>query len=401
MNKLIKISVLIFLFGCEGFWGTKTDTDFLGTPVFQVRPVSYVPIEPGIDGLTTPTDVVAGLDQLIYVVDSGTSEVIAYDYAMVEIGRRRIQGAKKVAQNRKLQLAVLGQVTIDVQGVDYNLDAIYFLNLDPMNSGRDYGLNLPDSIQFIDTLIYPLDFEKTVSLSKGKDLLEAVRLNDITFMANDEFYVSRSGPVNDLSQQVIPDDAVLIFDANRVFRSGINITTVEFGVQRDYFKYPFALTTNLQPPQIPELNQAYDFIFTSLDPNTAIGVQLVNFISGNDVVAYVIQDLPVGDTSKADGFLYEPFRFKQPRGLTFAGDGTNYIWVTDVGTDSVYLFTLNGLEGIQPPPGSSSDKNINVSFGGPAIFGRPESIAYVLNIIYVADADRGRIRRFKLTTDFD
>ena len=118
-------------------------------------------------------------------------------------------------------------------------------------------------------------------------------------------------------------------------------------------------------------------------------------------MAYVVIDLPVGDTSKADGFLYTPFRFKQPRGLAFSGDGTNYLWVTDVATDSVYLFSNTGLEGVQPPPGATTKKNINVSFGGPAVFGRPESIAYVDKIIYVADSERGRVIRFKLTSDFD
>ena len=400
MNKGILILIFLSFISCDGFFGTKTDSSFLGVPDFQVRPVSYVPIEPGIQGLNTPTDVLAGQDQLIYVVDSGTSEVIAYDYAMVEVGRRFIQGAKKVAQNRKLELAVIGQVTLEISNVEYNLDAIYILNQKPQGTGF-YGLNLPDEDQFLDTLIYPFDFEKTVGISKGKDLLEQVRINDVAFMANGEFYVSRSGPVNELSQQIIPDDAVLIFDDKYKFRSGINISTVEFGIQRDYFKFPFALTTEVQPPQIPDLNQSYNFIFTSLDPGTAIKTQLIEFIATGDEVAYRVRDLPVGDTSKADGFLYEPFRFKEPRGLTFAGDGTNYIWITDVKSDSVYLFTTTGLEGVQPPPGSSTTKNINVSFGGPGVFGRPVSVAYVDRIIYIADADRGRVLRFKLTTDFD
>jgi hypothetical protein len=400
MSKFILGIVSLIFFSCDGFFGTKTDSSFLGTPDFQVRPVSYVPIEPGIQGLVTPTDVLAGLDQLIYVVDSGTSELIAYDYGMVEVGRRKIQGAKKVAQNRKLEMAVLGQVTLNIDNIQYDLDAIYILNLSPKGSGS-YGLNLPDSIQFLDTLIYPFDFEKTVSLSKGKDLLEQVRINDIAFMSNGEFYVTRSGPINALSQQIIPDDAVLIFSSKYKFKSGINISTVEFGIQRDYFKFPFSLTTNAQPPQIIELTQSYNFYFTSLDPNTALGVQSIRFISTDNEIAYVVEEFPVGDTTKADGFLYTPFRFKEPRGLTFAGDETNYIWVTDVGTDSVYLFSNTGLEGAQPPPGSTSKKNINVSFGGPGVFGRPESIAYVNKIIYIADSERGRVIRFMLTTDFD
>ncbi len=400
MNRSPLYLLLFLLISCEGFFGTKTDPSFLGTPEFQLRPVSYVPIEPGIPGLVRPTDVVAGLDQLIYVVDSGTSEIIAYDYAMVEVGRRMIPGAKKLAQNRALELAVLGVVDIEVGGIEYTLDAIYILNQTPATSGT-YGLDLPDSIQFIDTLIYPLDFEKTVGLSKGKDLLEQVRLNDVAFMANGEFYVTRTGPVNDLAQQIIPDDAVLIFNSDFTFRSGINISTVEFGIQRDYFKVPFALITNVQPPQIPELPQSYSFFFSSLDDETALKVQAVRFVSTGDEVAYSIVNFPVGDTTQADGFLYEPFRFSAPRGLTIAGDGTNYVWVSDVQSDSVYLFSFTGLEGIEPPPGASSDKNINVSFGGPGLFGRPESVAYVDNILYVADSERGRIVRFKLTTDFD
>mgnify|MGYP000459602327 CR=1 FL=1 len=46
---------------------------------------------------------------------------------------------------------------------------------------------------------------------------------------------------------------------------------------------------------------------------------------------------------------------------TFTTDGTNYILVTDAGTDSLYLFQSNGNEGVNPPVGSSEVKTIKLN----------------------------------------
>jgi len=88
MKGLIIILFLatVMLSSCEGFFGKKTDLTFIDAPVFQARDVAYVPIQPIIDGFFEPTDVIAGFDELIYVVDAGSQEIIAFDQSGREQG---------------------------------------------------------------------------------------------------------------------------------------------------------------------------------------------------------------------------------------------------------------------------------------------------------------------------
>ncbi len=62
--------------------------------------------------------------------------------------------------------------------------------------------------------------------------------------------------------------------------------------------------------------------------------------------------------------LYTANRFSTPTGLAFAADGTNYLFVTDAGKDSVFVFNNAGVEGVAPPPGARDPKPVRVSFGG-------------------------------------
>jgi hypothetical protein len=404
MNKfssiLFAFALALVLNACQSMFGEKTNSDFLGTPDFQIRPVAYVPILPSLEGFGNPVDIITGYDQLIYVVDSASSEVIAYDFSLIEIGRRVIPGAKAIAQGRDLKLFILGVKDTIVAGVDYSLNAIYKLNLNP-NGDADYdGIN-GASIEKIIT--HP--FYLTSSLGKGKVLLEQVQFNDIAIMANGEYYVSRQGPINELNQFGGPDDAIVIFNSQDRFISAINVATAVSGNRADFFKRPFGITTLNQPPQRFQETQNYDFIFTSNDANTVLKTQVIDFISSENQVGYIGIELPVGDTSRADGFLYSPNRFTAPKHPVITGDGTNYLIIPDAQRDSIYLFTLTGLEGVQAPPGSSFKKNINVSFGGKGTglsqFNRPMAVAYIDKILFVADAGNGRILRFQLTTDFD
>ena len=75
----------------------------------------------------------------------------------------------------------------------------------------------------------------------------------------------------------------------------------------------------------------------------------------------------------------------------------------DAEKDSLYQFTANGLEGVEPPPASGQTKFIKTSFGGTGIgaaqFNEPAAVAYNNRILYVADNGNSRLLRFKLTLD--
>jgi hypothetical protein len=82
--------------------------------------------------------------------------------------------------------------------------------------------------------------------------------------------------------------------------------------------------------------------------------------------------------------------------------------VVDSGTDSLYIFTNQGFEGVNPPANSIFKKQVIVSFGGPGIdgtssgpfsFNDPSGVCYDRKMVYVADKNNNRICRYKLSVD--
>jgi hypothetical protein len=188
------------------------------------------------------------------------------------------------------------------------------------------------------------------------------------------------------------------------FISTVSVNT-SLGILSDYFDTPFGIVGKCQPPQSPFLSTEEDFVFTSLSASTQLKVQYIDVISNDAGTDYFVSQLEVGDTSKADRFLYTPGRFGAPTDVAYSGDGTNYIFVVDREKDSLYQFTNTGLEGVKAPAGSGTNKNILVSLGGTGVglsqFNEPTAVAYYDRIVYVADAGNRRVLRFKLTTDFN
>ena len=89
MKKYTQFSLIAGLFllvGCEGFFGKKTSTDFIEIPEYLAREVAYVPVEPALNRFQSPVDIIAGYDELIYVVDDATEEIISLDESGRELG---------------------------------------------------------------------------------------------------------------------------------------------------------------------------------------------------------------------------------------------------------------------------------------------------------------------------
>jgi hypothetical protein len=369
---------------CEDYLGEETDLSFIEVPQTTFREVAYVPVQPILNQFSSPSDIIAGFDELIYVVDSATQEVIALDESGRELGRKFVQGARAIAQDRRLDLLVIGSVNdaANVRSCIYRFD---------LSSNNGYGLQYAVAT---DTVIHPYYFRNN---PLSQDLL--VNFNRITILSDNSYYVSRSGPNN---SGLTPDDAILLFDDNDRFITPITISNQSGAQFNDYFKKPFGITSLAKPPQI-SVDQRNDFVYTSLDPNGVLKVQYIQNLSSIDGSAYLPKTDWSADTALADNFINEPFRFKQPVGVEFTGDGSNYIFVVDRASDSLYQFTSNGLEGVQPPPASGRTKYVNTSFGGtgigPTQFNSPSAVAYKDEILYVADQGNGRILRFKLTLD--
>jgi len=388
------IVMLIFtLSGCDNFFGKKTNLDFIPVPNYSNKPVAYVPLQPDIKGLQYPTDVIVGWDQLIYVADAGAQRIYCYDLADDPMSSFYVPGLASVAQDRHLNLLAIGTIDTIINTKKFTLPAIYRINLD---NPQGYGLQ---NAVIIHKTVHPFYFT-----SGFNDLDTQTRFVHIGVMGDNGYYVTRTGPSNSLTQFGGPDDAVIQFSATDSFETPIYVTTPS-GEYTNYFQKPSGIATYAQPPQSTSINTSGNFIFTSVKPGFPLEVQEINQTTNMNGVFYTLNYFPVGDTSKASGFLYTPNKFVQPTAVTMAGDGTNYIWVVDAYKDSLYQFNGQGYEGVNPPAGYNSTKNIKVSFGGQGSdlshFDHPMGVAYYNKIVYVADAGNGRILRFELTTDIN
>ncbi len=412
----LTVASLLTLTSCENYFGNKTDLDFIDKPVFQNRNIAYVPILPVLDGFANPTDVIAGFDELIYVADAATEEVISLDQSGREIGRIGVPGVTSIAQDRKLDLLAVGTydtlltvsiphptIPDSIQVLDslFNLSCIYRI---VQRSALSLDLNSADVRLVVRN---PYFRKSTFSLSDVDR-----RFTSIAVLSDNSYYAT----FDDLYDT---DDAVFTFASKEFglstglpfedddFLSPINVS-VNGELRLDYFKDPSSITTLVQPPQQFFMATQRDFIFTSKSPNTTLKVQYIELQEGPDGAAYEVRDFITGDTILAEGFLYTPNRFQQPSDVTFTGDGSNYLFVVDEILDSLYQFTNTGLEGIKPPAAAADQQYIRASFGGSDPTGKevgqfsgPSGVAYLDEILYLADAGNGRLLRFKLTLDFE
>lgn len=405
VRYIILLPVLFFISSCEKYLGEKTDLDFIEIPDYNAtRQVAYVPILPVLDGFERPVDICTGFDQLFYIVDEAAEEVICMDEAGNILGSKFIPGARAVAQDRKFDLLVIGKSdTTLIQGgtsVTRTFSTIYRLR---MIGGTGY--NISDA-RIINKIVHPFYFKSTAG---STDEINNVRFNKIAVIGNNTspeenngFYVTRKG-IN-VTGVLGPDDAIVYFNNQDQFVSTVMVSTPTEGVRNDFFADPMGITTFTQPPQI-NARGGRNFIYTSIDPDNGTKLTLIEYFETEFGSYYSPRQLASGDTSKAEGFINSPNKFGAPTGVTVAGDASQYIFVTDTLTDSLYQFTFTGYEGVQPPAATGITKFQKASFGGPGIgvdkFNNPTSVAYYNEIIYVTDADNGRILRFKLTTDFD
>jgi hypothetical protein len=397
MKRIASLSLLlsglsILFWGCSDFLGKKTDLDFIEIPQYQRNSEAYIPILPAWSGFVNPTDVLAGYDDLVYVVDSGTSEIQAFDVAGRLLHRMRLPGVKAVAQTRMLEILAIGQVTLPIGPVD----AIF--RIDP-KLGSSYRIS---EEKITDTIVHPLYFKTALATNDIQ-----VKLNDIAVRFDNSFYVTRSGPTNNPNQFGGPDNSILLFDNAGKFVGPLNVNTIE-GSIRNFFATPFGITTFVRPPTPPSIvvPQSNDFFTSVVDPTVLIKVQNITSVLGEDGVIYSANtQFIAGDTSRADGFLTTPNKFKRPVGITTYNDRQDFIIVSDTETDSVYVFGRNGLEGIPPLPSSNSTKHINVSFGGvgqgPKNFIDPTAVAIVGRLLYVCDKGNKRIMRYQLSRDLN
>ncbi len=388
--------------GCDVLLGTKKDP--VVDDVFQqgnIDPTStisnlgYVPINP-VWYFNQPTDVYVGYDEMVYVTDADGLHIL--DQKGTKYKTIPILNATDVTQDRRLLTYVVGRinypVTIGTTTQIKNLPAIYIIKNAPTNNH-----------QIIDTLIHPFcDITRASIPFRPED--EQVSFTGIATLHDNTFYVSRTGNLNTGTGFPAPDNAILVF--NKDFQNTNYINELD------------PINTNLRsavkvsgiagfaaPPQLVSgINISKDFILTQKSATEAeYAVLWIKRIDDVDLGTSYTENasLLTQDTSKADRFLYQSFRFAQPEDICIAPDASGYIFVVDSGKDSLFIFNQAGYEGVNKPANSNFRKQVLASFGGlgngPKQFNNPSGVAYFKKMVYVADKDNNRVCRFKLSTD--
>ena len=403
---------------CDDLLGTKQDdiTDEIfeegrQDPRTVVDEIAYAAL-PFWSDFDEPTDIIVGYDELVYVTDAVGLHVLdrsgkKYDTFEIE------GGATAVTQDRLLNVYVIAKFDTVITAVNdtthWHLPAVYKLR----------NANVTNEVQVVDKLVHPfMDNSRPNTQTQQfrldrtrADNEEMVELTGITILSNNDIYVSRKGPRNRTGEGMAPDNTVLLFTEgsdgkmtnttqirslnpnNPSFLSGISINDI---------------TSLIGPPQRENISDDLSFIIAQGNPDIDIPFRVlwVNVEMTIDGPEYNPNStLLTKDTTRAESFMYDQYKFTNPTGLAYSADANGYVFIVDAGSDSLFMFQSNGFEGVTPPAGSSAKKAINVSFGGtgsgPRQFNQPMGVAYFDQIVYVADMGNNRISRFKLTSDFE
>jgi hypothetical protein len=397
--------------GCDTLFGSKTNEtteeifDAGRNEPGLINEAEYVALFPFFsqagDGgtLQAPQDVFVGYDEFIYVVDARGLHVL--DQA--GRGARFIAidgGGTSVVQDRRLHVYVTAQRDTLLEGRTWNLPVVLHY--------ADISVGTP---RLVDILWHPFDDDsRKFNLPDPRDTDEEVEFTGVAVLANNNIYVSRRGPVNDRTSVILAHNTILEFDRDGVNTQAIvALNPTRASVRSALF--PADVLTFTQPPQRERFSDAKHFIVAQNGPGgTSLQFAVLSILAvvTSDGIEYR-PDTPrltiSTNPDRGDGFLYDDFKFDRPSDLAFAADASNYWFVLDAGKDSLFVFTNAGVEGVAPPPGSTSTKPVIVSFGGTGDgalqFRNPNGVAYFDRVVYVADTGNSRISRFKLNTDFE
>lgn len=380
-----------------------------------ISEVEYVPLFPFFsqsgDGaqLDAPKDIYVGYDELIYVVDNRGLHILdtsGRSAAFIAING----GGTSVIQDRRLNVYVTARRDTVVNGRSWNLPVV--IRYSELTSGTP---------RIADIIWHPFDDDsRRFNRPDPIETDEEVSFTGVGVLYDNHIYVSRRGPINERSSVILPHNTIMEFDTEGVnIQSLVSLHPSQASLRS--VVYPADVITYVHPPQrsffeqsrhliIAQSSALNDVVSGGLPPISPLRYSTLSIkvVTTSDGVEYqpdtqMLQT--AANPARGDGFLYDEFKFVNPTDLTMAADGSNFLFVLDGGSDSLYVFTGQGIEGVTPPPGSTSSKPIVVSFGGSGDgakqFDRPQGVAYFRKIVYVADTGNNRISRFRLNTDFE
>lgn len=316
----------------------------------------YVQLNPSWEGFNKPQAIIIGREPFIYIADTYNDRIVMMNLNGNILGTRHIKRPVALAEDYKLNLIVCAQYDTVVNGQTQTFSAVFKIDL--VSAQHQIGTA-----------------PATMLLPRPVDLNFPNRqYTGVAVFYNNTFYVTRTGPNN--SSFIDPDNSILYFSPKELFGGGVGDTLI--GRIPDIDPLSSGLVSANQISSITSFNKKNIDILITLTGNNSLKTQWLTY-----VITAVSADYQAKLTPADGGALMVPNKFGMPEGtcLDDAGD----IFVADAQKDSVFKFSPFGDE--------------LESFGGPAVFKGPYSVAYFDQILYVADTGNNRILRFVLSTD--
>ncbi len=309
-------------------------------------------------GFNNPQAMLMGKEPFIYICDTDNNRIVMLDLAGIYHGSLTIKRPVAISQDNRLNLIVCAE--FDTANATYS--AIYKIDL--FSAGHQI-----ENARV--TRILPI---------RNDDYNLQRRFTAVTVFYDNSFFVARTGPNN--SSISDPDNSIYKI-APKKLAAGGNILVPADGDTLTIERVPFIDPLNQGLISANGINCMTSFNKNNMDfiatlAGSSFKAQWFHFYSSGIEEKYVSQFDP------SDGVEFvKPNRFLDPVGSCI--DPSGNIFIADAGKDSVFKFSSSGNE--------------YHSFGGGAVFNKPSAVAYFNKILYVLDAVKNQILRFKLSTD--
>lgn len=353
------VTALLILTGCHDKLDLTEFEDQKGT-TGTIGDTVYIKLSPDWTGFNKPHSILIGNDVFAYVTDTDNDRIVMLDLNGEIIGTRTVKRPTAIAQDYQLNLLVCAEKDTVLNGTLNTISVVY-------------KIDMVEGLHDISTAPMSIVLPRPDAAITQQDL--RVTYTGVTAFFDNTFHVSRTGPNN--NTLVSPDNSILMF-FKKELPDGTKADTL---VGRIPMLDPMGtglMSATYVSSMVSFSRRNVDFIMTMTGDNN-FKVQWLTFVVSDLGSAYQNKLAAEGSDLMSAG------TFEMPVGITL--DNVGNIFVIDAAKDSLFKFNSFGDE--------------MESFGGPDIFANPHGVAHHNQVLYIADTDNNRIKRFQLSTDLE
>lgn len=328
---------------------------------------SYVQVFPSFGTFLGAQGLFLGRDELLYVADTRNNRVVMLNRAGQELSSRQMLHPISIGQNTRLDLYVGGEI---VAANGDTVGALFVIRL--------YSPN-PDSA-------HRLDIARLDTIWREPERPNR-RFSGITVFDDNTFIVSRTAvPAPNNVSPIDPDARVLQFSSNNVF-----ITPVPAFTSGEPSGGAGGITTIGKPTGLAYIPGTREFVLTQASFDTSLALQYgalwMRYERSPDFEGWLPKYDPANLIDRGVDFI-RTFRYRGPSSVAIDPVRKD-VFVADAALDSVFKFNSRGR--------FKAESFGFVRSGG--VMTKPTGLAFFERVLYVLDANSGRILRYRLTTD--